>query len=129
MAGGRPKLFKSLEELEERIEEFYAYCEMNKKPLTFERLSTFLKVDRKTIYNYEQRDEFFPCIKAVRDRILADLMEKGMEGQINATFGIFCLKNYGYADKQEVTSTNVNKNVSLEHLSKDELKELLKNES
>ena len=102
---GRPLLFKTVEELEEKIEAFYDYCEEKEVPLTFERIAVFLGVDRKTIFNYSEKDEFFPTFKRVRDRIQADIMEKGMSGAINPTFGIFCLKNYGYTDKQEIEST------------------------
>ena len=103
--GGRPLLFKTVEELEEKIESFYDYCEERELPLTFERLAVFLGVDRKTVYNYSEKDEFFPTFKRVRERIQADIMEKGLSGSINPTFGIFCLKNYGYTDKQEIEST------------------------
>ena len=128
--GGRPKAFNSVEELEKKIKEFYDYCELKEETLTFERLATFLNVDRKTIYNYEDKDEYFHTFKKVRERILADIMSKGLGNKINPTFGIFCLKNYGYTDKQEIesTNTNTNKNINVDHLSTDEIKELLKNE-
>lgn len=127
---GRMKKFKTVEELRERIDTFYEYCEINEIPLNFERLATYLGVDRKTIWNYEHDDEFAPLITEVRDRILADLMERGLTGQINATFGIFCLKNYGYSDRQEVetVNTNLNKNVNLENLTDEQIDRILKGE-
>lgn len=130
---GRPRLFNTVEELEKKIEQFYDYCEEKEVPLTFERLATFIGIDRKTIYNYEQRDEFFPALKKVRDRIQADIMEKGMSGEINATFGIFCLKNYGYTDKQEVESVNHNVNINknlldLSNISTEDLKKIIDEE-
>ena len=130
MAGGRPRLFNTVEELEQKIQEFYDYCELKEVPLTFERLATFIGVDRKTIYNYSQKDEFFPSIKRVRDKIQADIMERGMSGAINPTFGIFCLKNYGYTDKQEIesTNTNVNKNIDMSQVSTEDLKKLIADE-
>ena len=128
--GGRPKIFNSVEELEKKIEEFYDYCELKEETLTFERLATFLNIDRKTLYNYKQKDEFFPSFKKVRERILADIMSKGLSNKINPTFGIFCLKNYGYTDKQEIesTNTNTNKNIDMSKLSTEEIRELLKDE-
>lgn len=127
---GRPRLFNTVEELEQKIQEFYDYCELKEVPLTFERLATFIGVDRKTIYNYSQKDEFFPSIKRVRDKIQADIMERGMSGAINPTFGIFCLKNYGYTDKQEIesTNTNVNKNIDMSQVSTEDLKKLIADE-
>ena len=127
---GRPRLFNTVEELEEKIQEFYDYCELKEVPLTFERLAVFIGIDRQTIYNYEKRDEYFDTIKRVRENIKADIMEKGMSGAINSTFGIFCLKNYGYTDKQEITSTNtnVNKNIDMSQVSTEDLKKLIDNE-
>lgn len=126
--GGKPRIFNTVEELEQKINEFYDYCESHEETLTFERLATFIGVDRKTIYNYRQRDEYLPTFKKVQERILADIMSKGLGNKINPTFGIFCLKNYGYTDKQEIESTNTNKNISLEHLTTQEIKDLLKDE-
>lgn len=128
--GGRPKAFNSVQELEQKIEEFYDYCEQKEETLTFERLATFVGVDRRTLYNYDKKDEYFLAFKKVRERILADIMSKGLSNKINTTFGIFCLKNYGYTDRQEIESNNINtnKNINLENLSTEEIKELLKNE-
>ena len=35
---GRPLLFKTVEELEKRIEEYFEYCEINEKPMTMSGL-------------------------------------------------------------------------------------------
>lgn len=128
---GRPPKYNNVEELEALIEEYYEWCEIHDKPLTFERLATFLDVDRRTIYSYSQKDEFLPTFKRVKERILSDIMEKGMANEINPTFGIFCLKNYGYSDKQEVvsTNTNVNKNVDMNNISTEDLKKLIADEN
>lgn len=127
---GRPRKFNSPEELQEKINEFYDYCEARELPLSFERLSTFIGIDRKTIYNYEKKDEYFHSIKEVRERIMADLMEKGLNGSINSTFGIFCLKNYGYSDRQDIvaSNTNVNKNIDVSNLTDEQLNKILESE-
>lgn len=127
---GKPRTFNSVQELQEKIDEFYEYCEARELPLSIERLATFLEVDRKTIYNYEKRDEYFHTIQTVRQRIMADLMEKGLTGAINSTFGIFCLKNYGYSDRQDITTnnTNINKNIDLSSLSDEQINKILESE-
>ena len=96
---GRPLKFKTEAELKEAIDKYFQYCAENKKPETIAGIAYHLGVERKTIYNYENRDEFLLTIKAARDRILAGLEEalftEGKSGQI------FLAKNYGYSDKQE----------------------------
>ena len=97
---GRPLKFKTDEELQEAINNYFEYCKQYKKPETIAGLAYHLGVERKTIYNYENRDEFLLTIKKARDRILAGLEEalfkEGKSGQI------FLAKNYGYSDKQEI---------------------------
>ena len=62
---GRPLLFETPEDLQVRIDEYYEDCKQRGAALTFAGLAAFLEVDRKTIYNYKQKDEFFPTIKKI----------------------------------------------------------------
>lgn len=130
MAIGRKKKFQSVEELQTLAEEYFDRCEMNEVPLTFEGLAKHLGVCRKTVFNYKNQDEFRPIFERFKDIVLADLMEKGLMGEINSTFGIFCLKNYGYTDKQEVetVNTNLNKNVELSGLTDEQIDRILNEE-
>lgn len=119
-AGGRPKLFSTPKELQDRIDDYFESCRDGGKPFTIAGLAYWLEMDRKSIYNYEKDDEFFHTIKRARDKILATLEEMiavdGRAGQI------FLAKNYGYTDKMEVESTNINHNYNYEA----ELSELIK---
>ena len=103
MAGGRPKTFNNPEQLKTLVDNYIKECNDNDKPPTIAGLAYSLGVDRKTIWNYEQRDEFFPIIKKARDFIMSELeiklMQEGKGGQI------FLAKNYGYADKVEIENT------------------------
>ena len=96
---GRPLKFKTNKELQDAVNEYFAYCLEYEKPETIAGLAYHLGVDRTTIYCYEKREPFFDTIKRARDRILAGLEEalfvEGKSGQI------FLAKNYGYSDKQE----------------------------
>lgn len=60
---GRPKIFKSVEEVEEKINAYFKYCEDKDKPYTMSGLAYYLDVDRRTIVNYTKEEEFFPAIK------------------------------------------------------------------
>lgn len=130
---GRPLIFSTVEELEELITKYYERCEIKDKPLTLSGLACWLGIDRKTLYNYSERDDFFPTIKVAKDVIQADMEERALSGKSNATFSIFSLKNnYGWNDKQEIESKNeninTNKNIDMSGLSTEELKKLIENE-
>lgn len=99
---GRPLLFKTVEDLQNRINEYYEYCETNEKPLTMSGLAYYLKIDRQTLLNYGKKEEFFGTLKEAKDRVLMDTEER-LQMIKQPTVGIiFSLKNnYGWADKQE----------------------------
>jgi hypothetical protein len=99
MAGGRPKIFNTPNELQERLDEYKAYLETNGKPPTIAGLAYFTGLDRQSIYNYQKRDEFFDTLKQFRDWIIMNYEEQAFD-KGNAGI-IFLLKNYGYTDKQE----------------------------
>jgi len=118
--GGRPLKFKTPEDLQKKIDlYFWAVKENNKESCdtdsytqeqkdvldvisdvfpTVTGLAIALDADRKTITNYENRDEFFHTIKRAKIRV-----ENAIEQRLffnNATGSIFNLKNnFGWEDK------------------------------
>lgn len=108
--------------LECEINKYFRWADENNKPYSIARLASHLGVSRATIYNYEEKKFFGPVITAARDRILASLEEKLLE---HGTSGqIFLAKNYGYSDRQEIVSNNVNTN-GIDENTKDTLNKLL----
>lgn len=124
MGAGRPKSFGTVKELEEKVKAYFHSCDNRKKevvtkgavctitkpkPYTVEGLASFLEVDRKTLLNYEKEEgyeEYFLTIKKAKAKILANLMERGLEGENVAPTTIFNLKNnYDYKDKTETDLT------------------------
>lgn len=116
---GRPLSFKTPKELEEKVKEYFLYADSNEKPYSIAKLALFLDCDRQTVYNYQEKDEFFDIIKKARERCIAALeerlLEEGKPGQI------FIAKNYGYTDKQEIVSENRNINQDITNLSKEDI--------
>lgn len=126
--GGRPLLFKSPEELEIKIQQYFDSCfDFHRdmfgnrikdsatgefilrqvKPFTLGGLSVFLNCSRETITNYTEKEEFFGTIKKARDIIYAYAEDQLFQGK-NVAGVIFNMKNnYGWVDKQEIDS-NVN---------------------
>ena len=111
--GGRPLAFNSVEELEEKIEAYFSsedcYLIQGEETIyapTMSGLAMYLNVDRKTIVNYSNKEEYFHTIKKARARIESHL-EKKLYGN-NVTGLIFNLKNnFDWKDKSEVANTNV----------------------
>lgn len=98
---GRPLKFKSVKELEEKIDDYFA--NESNLPWTITDLACWLDCDRKTLTNYENRDNFFPTIKKAKTRIEASIEKQALLGNYNPTFAIFNMKNnFGWQDKQEI---------------------------
>ena len=119
---GRPLAFKTPEELESKIEDYFAWCDnriqqvysakadgvievINPAPYTMSGLARRLGLDRRSLLNYADKDEFFPTIKEARERVQEDVETRLMEKQ--ATGAIFNLKNnFGWIDKTETDQTH-----------------------
>jgi hypothetical protein len=116
---GRPLAFKSVEDIKNKINEYFDYCDnrlvhgydnknnqefayISPEPYTMSGLAYYLGIDRKTLYNYSEKDEFFPTIKKARDRVEMDI-ERRMNDKNAFTPGlIFNAKNnFGWVDKNE----------------------------
>lgn len=132
MPAGRPLIFKTPEELQKKIDDYfescYEYVEVSKgkgrnkttevvrkkvKPFTVGGMAAFLGCDRDTLLNYEDREAFFGTIKRAKQKIEADVEEGALMGLYNAPAAIFNLKNnFGWKDKQEI-DTNINGDITV----------------
>lgn len=130
--GGRPLTFKTVEELQVKIEEYFKHCWRQKidmwgglvfekdakgkktdipvlvqwKPYTVAGLAVYLECSEDTLLNYakDKRHQkgFFGAIKRAKDIIYGYKQEFLYSGK-NPTGAIFDLKNnYGWKDKTEV---------------------------
>jgi hypothetical protein len=130
---GRPLKFKSVKQLEKKIDEYFESCmeeqwyqdlegnwkpvldrngnvvKKQVKPFTITGLASFLGTNRQTLLNYEERDEFFDTINKAKTKIEAYAEESLWSPKI-APGVIFNLKNnFGWVDKQEVDQNVANK--------------------
>lgn len=102
---GRPLIFETVDELDMAIQNYFADCDPHaakalvetghdaqgnmlydtrtvlteQKPYTSYGLARFLKIDRKTLLNYKNRDQYFPSIQAALNRI-AEYAESQLYG-------------------------------------------------
>ena len=127
----RPFIFKTEQELKDRINEYWSYCEENEKPMTFCGLAYYLGMTRQSLHNYSTRQKYGDIIEEARDRIQMDTEERlQIAGQ--ATTGIiFSLKNNYHWDadnriKAETKIEATNKNYDLSNLTDEQLDRILK---
>jgi hypothetical protein len=101
---GKPRKFNSPEELEECVNRYFAKCEDLEKPPTMSGLAYELGIDRKTLINYSRKEAYFHTYKRARDRVEASMEDLLLSGKATAGV-IFSFKNnFGWADKQEITT-------------------------
>jgi len=95
--GGRPPIWGSVEELNEKITTYFNDCKDQNIKATITGLALYLGFDsRQSLYDYEKKEEFSYVIKRAK---LAVENSYEMGG---TAFDIFALKNMGWKDKQEV---------------------------
>lgn len=94
---GRPLKYKTKEELEGKIEEYFA---KNKEHPTLTGLAYHLGFEsRQSIYDYEERGEFSYTIK--RARLFIESHYELRLYHSSPTGAIFALKNFGWKDSIE----------------------------
>lgn len=105
--GGRPLKYKTVDELEIAITNYFENCDRHHEPYTITGLALALDIDRKTLINYEKRDEFFHTIKKAKLRV-ENYLEKRLINDNSTTGIIFNLKNnFDWKDKQEIEHSGV----------------------
>lgn len=134
--GGRPFAFNSPEEMQEKINEYFAFCDTQKeiiatdkgntkviqKPYTISGLCVFMGITKETISQYAKKPEYAPIIAQAKARVENYCEENTMAGKLNPIFSIFSLKNnFGWTDRVEI-----NTNSSPEQLTPEEIQRQLK---
>lgn len=108
---GRPRKYKTVEDMDKGIEDFFNKCDALDEPYTVTGLALHLGFyGRQELLNYldyvdENEKSFSDSIKKAKARCEEALIKKMLTNKYNPTAGIFVLKNnYGFKDKQEVES-------------------------
>lgn len=121
---GRPLKIKKVDELKNKINEYFEKCDKDNRPYTITGLALALDIDRDTLLNYEKKEEYFGTIKRAKQKV-EEQLEISLYGN-SVTGIIFNLKNnFGWKDKQEIES-NINANINnpYKELSTEDLKKL-----
>lgn len=122
---GRPLKFKTVEEMQEKIDAYFAECDEENDPYTVTGLALALGfTNRQSLINYEGKEEFVDTVKMAKLRC-ENFAEKTLFNGKNAGGSIFALKNYGWVDRQEIIQTNNNSNDLTDEEREQRLKELM----
>lgn len=101
--GGRPRKFESPEQLEQKINDYFAWCEQRDDFPEWTELACHLDVCKETLCEYAKIDGFSQPIKRAKQKCESAIAKGMLKGSMNATGSIFTLRNnYGWEDKQHV---------------------------
>jgi len=100
-AGGRPLAYQSAEELSNDIEAYFT----NEDQPTLAGLAYELGISRQTLYNYDNKEQFFDIVKRAREKV-ESIYEKRLLYSTTPTGVIFALKNMSWRDKTETDITS-----------------------
>lgn len=115
--GGKPPMYNSPEELEKKVD---SYFEDENTP-TWSGLALYLGFNSRQALNYymDEKPGYLDPLKKALLKIEIEY-EKGLAGR-NPAGSIFALKNFGWTDRQEMVTRNVNYNTEL---TQDEIKKI-----
>ena len=121
--GGRPLKFKTVAELQEKIDAYFYECDNHRTevvakngdivlvkrptPKTITGLALALETTRETLLDYELLyKDYNKVVREAKMRCQNDTESRGLAGELSAPVTIFTLKNnYGWKDKQEIEQT------------------------
>ena len=110
--GGRPPKYETPEEMQILIDKYFADCDNNEKPYTITGLALALDLDRVSLLNYADKEEFFSTIKKAKLRV-ENYLEQRLINDSSTTGLIFNLKNnFGWKDRQDINA-NVNTEIKV----------------
>ena len=123
MTAGRPPKYETVEELNDKIVEYFEKIKKEKDSPTITGLVLHCGFcDRASFYDYEKKPEFTHTIKKARTT-LEMVYEKYLLKGNNTAGAIFALKNFGWTDKQQIEHTD---GQSLHDATTEELEQRLK---
>ncbi|MCI8618339.1 MAG: hypothetical protein HFJ60_08955 [Clostridia bacterium] len=124
MSRGRPKAYKEVEEMKNKIEKYFIECDIKEEPYTITGLCIALDICRDTLSEYMKKEEFSDTIKKAKLKV-ENYLEKHLITDSSTTGIIFNLKNnFGWSDKQQIEHSG-NINNPFEGLSTEELRKIL----
>jgi hypothetical protein len=98
--GGRPRKFSSVEQMQTRIDDYFATTE---EPWTVLGLALHLDLTREGLSEYQDRPEFSAPIQRAKTLVEQSTARRMMQGKGWGPGHIFVLKNnFGWKDQQQI---------------------------
>lgn len=98
--------YKTREEFQKVIDEYFAKCDEEHKPYTMSGLALALDLDRTTLVRYGDKDLFADLVKKAKARV-ERMLEENLYRVGNNSGIIFNLKNnYGWRDQIEIADND-----------------------
>ena len=126
------------DDIENKINDYFNYCNENSKPFTMSGLALFLDCSRTTLYNYDKElvkfkdiseDDKLRILNSVKraKRMVEAYQEEQLFIGKSPVGTIFSLKNnFNWKDTQEINNnTNISAINPIQQLSTEEIKQLL----
>lgn len=122
--GGRPPLYKTADDMQKIIDQYFSKCDELKEPYTMSGLAYELDMSRQTLIDYKNKDEFIDTIKKARLKVEVSV-EKRMLASTGVVAGVIfnAKNNFGWRDKQEVEQKTI---VSYEDMTDEQLEAAIK---
>jgi hypothetical protein len=97
---GRPPIYENVEDMQRDIDSYFKQCDSTGRPYTVAGLALALDMTTESLMNYQKTDLFFGTVKKAKQKCETQMIERGLNGDQNATMTIFLAKcNYGYVDQ------------------------------
>ena len=126
------------DDIENKVNDYFNYCNENSKPFTMSGLALFLDCSRTTLYNYDKElvkfkdiseNDKLRILNAVKraKRMVEAYQEEQLFIGKSPVGTIFSLKNnFNWKDSQEINNnTNISAVNPIQQLSTEEIKQLL----
>lgn len=100
--------YKSAMDLQTAINSYFDECKVSGQVVTYSGLASHLGVRRESLYRMKfHNDEFAEVVELATGKIEADYEQRLISGKNGNTVGlIFALKQWGWTDRQEITTDN-----------------------
>lgn len=104
----RPSKYSNSKIFQQKVDEYFLYCEKEKKPYTVTGLAVCLDICLDTLCEYEKNPKFSETIKKAKLKIQNNQWEGFLSGNYNARGTEFSLRvNFGYREPRDVTEIKV----------------------
>ena len=112
--GGQPPKYKTPEELQQKLDEFFDYCKKEGRiPLQGEMAYFLGFASRQSLYDYEKNRRYSYIIRRAKQKCENELNQKALLGEANPLIAKLNLAtNYGYNDKKEIDVKSGDKGIS-----------------